>query len=192
MPERRPLSRNYRANPLTRLNLLLALIFKPWNMPITSSTCGTLEAKRRFEPIGEITLNGPMGWCGSWTVRIGREWSCVDKNWCVSCYYFQYLIHILAAFPASHLFTCVRFRRQERLLQQERLAGASLLVFANKQDMEGSLVAAEISKVLELHNQQYENRHWSIQSCSAVTGQGLVEGMDWLVEDISSRIFLLS
>lgn len=80
----------------------------------------------------------------------------------------------------------------ERLLQQERLAGASLLVFANKQDMEGSLVAAEISKVLELHNQQYENRHWSIQSCSAVTGQGLVEGMDWLVEDISSRIFLLS
>jgi ADP-ribosylation factor-like protein 2 len=78
------------------------------------------------------------------------------------------------------------------LLQQERLAGASLLVFANKQDMEGSLVAAEISKVLELHNQQYENRHWSIQSCSAVTGQGLVEGMDWLVEDISSRIFLLS
>jgi hypothetical protein len=109
MPERLPLSRNYRANPLTRLNLLWALIFKPWNMPITSSTCGILEVKRRFEPIGEITLNGPMGWCGSWTVRIGRGWICVDKNWCVSCDYFRYVIRILVVFPASYLFdlTCL-------------------------------------------------------------------------------------
>jgi ADP-ribosylation factor-like protein 2 len=35
------------------------------------------------------------------------------------------------------------------------------------------------------------NRHWNIQSCSAVTGEGLVEGISWLVNDISSRIFLL-
>lgn len=28
--------------------------------------------------------------------------------------------------------------------------------------------------------------------CSAVTGEGLVDGMDWVVDDISSRIFMLS
>jgi ADP-ribosylation factor-like protein 2 len=37
-----------------------------------------------------------------------------------------------------------------------------------------------------------KNRHWSIRHCSAVTGEGLVEGMDWIVDDISSRIFMLS
>jgi hypothetical protein len=28
-------------------------------------------------------------------------------------------------------------------------------------------------------------------SCSAVSGAGLVDGIDWLVRDIASRIFLL-
>jgi ADP-ribosylation factor-like protein 2 len=83
--------------------------------------------------------------------------------------------------------------RQElaRVLQQERLAGASLLVFANKQDMTGSLDADRIISRLGLHSQQFENRHWSIHSCSATTGHGLAEGIDWIVSDISSRVFVL-
>jgi len=36
------------------------------------------------------------------------------------------------------------------LLKEERLAGASLLVFANKQDIQGALKPAEIAKVLVL------------------------------------------
>jgi ADP-ribosylation factor-like protein 2 len=79
------------------------------------------------------------------------------------------------------------------LLQQDKLAGASLLIFANKQDIEGALSSEEIATVLELEsNERYKNRHWSIQSCSAVTGEGLVAGMDWIVDDIASRIFMLS
>ncbi len=35
------------------------------------------------------------------------------------------------------------------------------------------------------------NRHWHIQACSAVTGEGLVAGIDWIVDDIASRIFML-
>jgi ADP-ribosylation factor-like protein 2 len=35
------------------------------------------------------------------------------------------------------------------------------------------------------------NRHWEIQSCSAVTGEGLLPGIDWIVQDIASRIFML-
>ena len=79
------------------------------------------------------------------------------------------------------------------LLQQDKLAGASLLIFANKQDIEGALSSEEIVAVLELaKNDRYKNRHWSIQSCSAKTGVGLVAGMDWIVDDIASRIFMLS
>jgi ADP-ribosylation factor-like protein 2 len=80
----------------------------------------------------------------------------------------------------------------ENLLQQERLAGATLLIWANKQDIEGSSSSEQIVDFLKLQDLQYKNRHWSIHACSAITGQGLMEGMDWMVEDIGSRIFLLS
>ena len=79
------------------------------------------------------------------------------------------------------------------LLAQEKLAGASLLIFANKQDVQGALSADEIAAALGLKdNASFENRHWSIRGCSAMTGEGLVEGMDWMVDDVASRIFMLS
>lgn len=33
------------------------------------------------------------------------------------------------------------------------------------------------------------SHHWCIQGCSAVTGENLLLGIDWLLDDISSRIF---
>ncbi len=79
------------------------------------------------------------------------------------------------------------------LLEQEKLAGASLLIFANKQDVRGALTAEEIAEALGLRgNSSFQNRHWSIRGCSAVTGEGLVDGMDWLTDDVASRIFMLS
>ena len=44
----------------------------------------------------------------------------------------------------------------------------------------------EIKDVLGLD--QIENRHWSIVPCSAVTGSGLLEGINFIVEDIQQRI----
>ena len=35
------------------------------------------------------------------------------------------------------------------------------------------------------------SRHWGIIPCSAVTGEGLLDGVDWLVYDIASRIFMM-
>lgn len=39
--------------------------------------------------------------------------------------------------------------------------------------------------------QSMGRRHWRIVGCSAVTGEGLLDGFDWLIDDIRSRIFLL-
>ncbi|KAL7505364.1 hypothetical protein ACHAWX_000606 [Stephanocyclus meneghinianus] len=79
------------------------------------------------------------------------------------------------------------------LLGQEKLAGASLLIFANKQDVRGALGAEEIAGVLGLEDADlFKNRHVSIRGCSAVSGEGLVKGVDWMVDDISNRIFMLS
>ena len=68
--------------------------------------------------------------------------------------------------------------------------GASLLVFANKQDIEGALTAEQIREELGLDQITTTKRHWRIEACSAFTGAGLAAGVDWLVQDISSRIFM--
>jgi len=79
------------------------------------------------------------------------------------------------------------------LLSQEKLVGASLLIFANKQDVTDALTSEEIAQILQLRsNPIYLKRHWSIVACSAVTGDGLLEGINWMTNDIASRIFMLS
>jgi len=75
------------------------------------------------------------------------------------------------------------------LLEEERLLGATLLVFANKQDLPGALTFEEIKQVLELD--KITTHHWKILDCSAITGQNLLEGIDWTIDDISARIFTM-
>jgi len=77
----------------------------------------------------------------------------------------------------------------EALLLEERLAGATLLVFANKQDLPGALSSDQIKEALELES--IKSHHWLIQDCSAVTGENLLKGMDWVIDDIAARIFTM-
>ena len=60
-----------------------------------------------------------------------------------------------------------------------------LLVFANKQDLEMALEAPEVMSTLELES--ITNRNWNIQACSAVSQQGLNEGMEWLINTINAK-----
>jgi ADP-ribosylation factor-like protein 2 len=79
--------------------------------------------------------------------------------------------------------------RQElwSLLGEERLAGATILVFANKQDIKGSMSGEEIQLHLQLN--KITHHSWRIQPCSAVTGSNLLTGLDWAVKDVGSRIY---
>ncbi|KAG2386895.1 hypothetical protein C9374_001930 [Naegleria lovaniensis] len=72
-----------------------------------------------------------------------------------------------------------------RILECMELKGASILVFANKQDVKGAMSATEVSKALNL--QAIKSHDWHIQACSALTGDGLMPGMDWLTERIQNR-----
>uniref|UniRef100_A0A3Q3KDJ0 ADP-ribosylation factor-like protein 2 n=1 Tax=Monopterus albus TaxID=43700 RepID=A0A3Q3KDJ0_MONAL len=69
------------------------------------------------------------------------------------------------------------------LLLEERLAGATLLVFANKQDLPGALSKEAIQEVKNCTS------HSCFFFCSAVTGENLLAGVDWLLDDIAARIF---
>ncbi|NWV89903.1 ARL2 protein, partial [Machaerirhynchus nigripectus] len=68
----------------------------------------------------------------------------------------------------------------------QRLAGATLLVFANKQDLPGALPAGDIREALELDS--IRSHRWRIQGCSAFTGRDLLPGLDWLLDDIGARL----
>lgn len=91
------------------------------------------------------------------------------------------------------------------LLSEERLAGATLLVFANKQDLAGSLSHEQIRDVSAGHMWD-QSRHqltytqalgleaiashkWRIVPCSAISGVGLDEGLDWVVGEVAGRLY---
>eukprot|EP00920_Eleutheroschizon_duboscqi_P040184 GHVT01096288.1.p2 GENE.GHVT01096288.1~~GHVT01096288.1.p2 ORF type:complete len:113 (-),score=28.02 GHVT01096288.1:113-451(-) len=63
-------------------------------------------------------------------------------------------------------------------LIDERLKNAILLVFANKQDVHGASLAANVCESLNLS--AIKDRPWHIQGCCALSGTGLNEGMDWI------------
>ncbi|CAN8032118.1 hypothetical protein HPB47_008621 [Ixodes persulcatus] len=75
------------------------------------------------------------------------------------------------------------------LICEEKLLGATLLVFANKQDLPGALTPAEIKEALQLN--EIHSLHWWIVPCSAYTGSNLLDGIDWMLNDISARLFML-
>uniref|UniRef100_A0AAQ5XIW6 ADP-ribosylation factor-like protein 3 n=1 Tax=Amphiprion ocellaris TaxID=80972 RepID=A0AAQ5XIW6_AMPOC len=57
------------------------------------------------------------------------------------------------------------------LLEEEKLSGVPVLIFANKQDLLTAAPASEIAEGLNLHT--IRDRMWQIQSCSALTGEGI-------------------
>ncbi|KAL4222219.1 ADP-ribosylation factor [Mactra antiquata] len=65
-----------------------------------------------------------------------------------------------------------------RMLNEDELRDAVVLVFANKQDLPNAMNAAEITEKLLLHD--LKNRNWYIQATCATSGDGLYEGLDWL------------
>ncbi|KIK55368.1 hypothetical protein GYMLUDRAFT_47925 [Collybiopsis luxurians FD-317 M1] len=76
------------------------------------------------------------------------------------------------------------------LLMEDRLAGASLLVLANKWDLQGAMNDSQIRDALDLNS--IKSHHWKILSCSAVTGENLVQGLDWVVDDVARRLYYSS
>jgi ADP-ribosylation factor-like protein 2 len=77
------------------------------------------------------------------------------------------------------------------LLGQDRLANASVLVLANKQDCSGAIPPERIEENLKLNGLlgADDKTHWRLVGCSAITGQNVNEALDWLVDDIATRLY---
>merc|ERR1712216_226415 len=71
------------------------------------------------------------------------------------------------------------------ILEEEELKDALILVFANKQDLPGALDDAAVPEGLGLHN--IKNRQWAIFKTSAIKGEGLFEGLEWLANMLKTK-----
>eukprot|EP01017_Pseudomicrothorax_dubius_P003615 TRINITY_DN10555_c0_g1_i2.p1 TRINITY_DN10555_c0_g1~~TRINITY_DN10555_c0_g1_i2.p1 ORF type:complete len:187 (+),score=17.02 TRINITY_DN10555_c0_g1_i2:63-623(+) len=71
------------------------------------------------------------------------------------------------------------------ILKDDALKNTFVLIFANKQDLPEAMKEAEISELWSLH--EIKSHEWHLQSCSATTGEGLKEGMEWLTERLIAK-----
>jgi len=70
-----------------------------------------------------------------------------------------------------------------KILSEGVLRTVPLLLLANKQDLPHAAKVAELTDLLDLHKEK--GRQWFVQGCSAISGAGLYEGMDWLAKTLS-------
>ncbi|KAJ0012722.1 hypothetical protein NQD34_017056 [Periophthalmus magnuspinnatus] len=72
-----------------------------------------------------------------------------------------------------------------KMIQEDELKDAAILVFANKQDLPNAMGVSELTDKLRLHS--WRDKTWHIQATCATEGTGLYEGLDWLSSELEKR-----
>eukprot|EP01080_Neovahlkampfia_damariscottae_P010497 gene10497-3018_t len=67
-------------------------------------------------------------------------------------------------------------------LQQEELSNAVVLFLANKQDKKGSVMTTNMIDIFKLMT--LKQTRWKIMPCASLSGDGLKEGFDWVLEEL--------
>ena len=60
------------------------------------------------------------------------------------------------------------------------------IIFANKMDMRESMSSVKVSQTLGL--ERIMDKPWHICASNAVTGEGLLEGVEWLTSQIKENV----
>jgi len=69
-----------------------------------------------------------------------------------------------------------------KMLQEDELRDAIVLIFANKQDLPNAKSVSELTSALDMNKVR---RKWYVQAACATQGTGLYEGLDWLSNALS-------
>ncbi|PWZ26129.1 ADP-ribosylation factor 3 [Zea mays] len=152
-----------------------------------------LSAVRKcmVDDVGQVTTPVPHGvlvdspkppigfassaWLLGGQTSIRPYWRCYFPN-------TQAIIYVVDSSDTDRLVTAKE--EFHAILEEDELKGAVVLVYANKQDLPGALDDAAITESLELH--KIKSRQWAIFKTSAIKGEGLFEGLDWLSNTLKS------
>ncbi|XP_014023563.1 ADP-ribosylation factor-related protein 1 [Salmo salar] len=76
----------------------------------------------------------------------------------------------------------------EKMISSEVLEGVPLLVLANKQDVENCMSVPDIKTAFSDCAPKIGKRDCLVQPCTALTGQGVNEGIEWMVKCVIRNI----
>jgi ADP-ribosylation factor 1/2 len=71
-----------------------------------------------------------------------------------------------------------------KMMSEDELREATILVYANKQDLPNAMSTADITDKLGLHS--LKGRDWFVQGTCATSGEGLYEGLDWMSQNVKT------
>lgn len=71
------------------------------------------------------------------------------------------------------------------IMADDMMRDVPVLVFANKADLPSALSVGELARSLDLKSLRSK---WFVQASSAVSGQGLAEGFDWMASELKERL----
>ena len=71
-----------------------------------------------------------------------------------------------------------------RMLSEDELREAPILIYLNKIDIPNGLKQEYVIEKMRLNS--IRNRQWFLQPCSACAGDGLYEGLNWLIRAVKS------
>ncbi|KAI9764007.1 MAG: hypothetical protein M1840_008955 [Geoglossum simile] len=101
-------------------------------------------------------------------------------------HYFQNTQGIIFVVDSNDRDRAIEARDElQRMLNEEELKEAVLLVFANKRDLPNAMASTEVTEKLGLTN--VTTRNWYLQSTCATSGDGLYEGLDWLTKALKEK-----
>uniref|UniRef100_A0A5F9DME7 ARF like GTPase 5A n=2 Tax=Oryctolagus cuniculus TaxID=9986 RepID=A0A5F9DME7_RABIT len=98
---------------------------------------------------------------------------------------YKMLAHEHASLSKPDVYKDFNTHQQEILKPRKDLRKAGLLIFANKQDVKECMTVAEISQFLKLTS--IKDHQWHIQACCALTGEGLCQGLEWMMSRLKIR-----
>ena len=73
-----------------------------------------------------------------------------------------------------------------KLVTEDALDGASILVFANKQDLEGALSGEKLIEALGMASLP-DSVQWKVQEAIATENRGLEEGLQWVASTLPAK-----
>jgi signal recognition particle receptor subunit beta len=69
-----------------------------------------------------------------------------------------------------------------KLITNAELKNTIILIYANKQDISKAKSVADLIQIYGFD--QIKSHQWHIQQCSAKTGEGLMNGLQWLSDQL--------
>ena len=76
----------------------------------------------------------------------------------------------------------------DQMIANENLKGVPLLVLANKQDLPDVMGVREVKPIFQDNDDKIGHRDCMVIPTSGLTGDGVAEGIDWMVQCIKRNV----